>query len=75
MLREVALEHLVELRVALDGMAGAPDKLSSISRKQLMEQAKRGEVIVIDVRPRSEFDLAHLPYARSMPVSECTPYS
>lgn len=69
-LREVALEHLVELRVALDGMAGAPDKLSSISRKQLMEQAKRGEIIVIDVRPRAEFDLAHLPYARSMPVSE-----
>jgi rhodanese-related sulfurtransferase len=69
-MREVALEHLVELRVALDGMASAPDKLSSISRKQLMEQAKRGEVIVIDVRPRAEFDLAHLPYARSMPVNE-----
>jgi len=69
-MREVALEHLVELRVALDGMASAPDKLFSISRKQLMEQAKRGEVIVIDVRPRAEFDLAHLPYARSMPVNE-----
>lgn len=69
-MREVALEHLVELRVALDGMASAPDKLTSISRKQLMEQAKRGEVIVIDVRPRAEFDLAHLPYARSMPVNE-----
>jgi len=69
-LREVASEHLVELQVALDGMASAPDKLCSVSRKQLMEQAKRGEVIVIDVRPRAEFDRAHLPYARSMPVNE-----
>ncbi|PHM20465.1 MAG: ArsR family transcriptional regulator [Curvibacter sp. PD_MW3] len=69
-LREVAEEHLVELSVALDEMASAPDKLASVSRKQLMEQAKRGEVIVIDVRPRAEFDHGHLPFARSMPLDE-----
>ena len=69
-MREVAKEHLVELRVALDEMASAPDKLASVSRKQLMDQAKRGEVIVIDVRPRAEFDQAHLPFARSMPLNE-----
>lgn len=69
-MREVAQEHLVELRVALDQIASAPDKLASCSRKQLMEQAKRGEIIVIDVRPRAEFDHAHLPFARSMPLEE-----
>lgn len=69
-MREVAQEHLVELRVALNEMASAPDKLASVSRKQLMDQAKRGEVVVIDVRPRSEFDRAHLPFARSMPLDE-----
>jgi len=69
-MREVAKEHLVELRVALDEMASAPDKLASVSRKQLMDQAMRGEVIVIDVRPRAEFDQAHLPFARSMPLNE-----
>lgn len=69
-MREVAQEHLVELRVALDQIASAPDKLASVSRKQLMEQAKRGEIIVIDVRPSAEFDHAHLPFARSMPLGE-----
>ena len=69
-MREVAQEHLVELRVALDEMASAPDKLAGVSRKQLMDQAKRGEVIVIDVWPRAEFDQAHLPFARSMPLDE-----
>jgi rhodanese-related sulfurtransferase/DNA-binding transcriptional ArsR family regulator len=69
-MREVAQEHLVELRVALDQIASAPDKLASVSRKQFMEQAKRGEIIVIDVRPRAEFDHAHLPFARSMPLEE-----
>ncbi len=69
-MREVAQAHLVELQVALDQIASAPDKLASVSRQQLMEQAKRGEIVVIDVRPRAEFEQAHLPYARSMPLNE-----
>lgn len=69
-MREVAQEHLVELRVALDEIASAPDKLASVSRELLMDQAKRGEIVVIDVRPRAEFDQSHLPYARSMPLDE-----
>ncbi|MDE2593131.1 MAG: metalloregulator ArsR/SmtB family transcription factor [Burkholderiales bacterium] len=71
-MREVAQEHLVELQVALNEMASAPDKLASVSRKKLLEQAKRGEVLVIDVRPRAEFEQGHLPFARSMPLNEIT---
>jgi len=69
-LREVAQEHLLELRMAIDQMVAHPDKLSTINRKALLEQAKRGEVIVIDVRPQAEYETAHLPFARSMPVDE-----
>ncbi len=69
-LREVAQEHLVELRVALDQMVAEPSKLLKVDRETLLKQAKRGEVMVIDVRPQSEYDKAHLPYARSMPVDE-----
>jgi rhodanese-related sulfurtransferase/DNA-binding transcriptional ArsR family regulator len=69
-LREVAEEHLLELQMAIGQMVAQPDKLSKVDRKALLEQAKRGEVIVIDVRPQSEYDTAHLPYARSMPLGE-----
>lgn len=69
-MREVAQEHLVELQLALEQISSAPDKLASVGRKQLMDQARRGEIIVIDVRARAEFDEAHLPYARSMPLDE-----
>ncbi len=69
-LRTVAQVHLVELRMALGQMTRNPDKLTSISRKQLLQQAKRGEVIVIDARPANEFAQGHIPYARSMPVHE-----
>jgi rhodanese-related sulfurtransferase/DNA-binding transcriptional ArsR family regulator len=69
-LRQVAEEHLLELRQTIDQMVANPDRLAPMGREDLMAQAKRGEIIVIDVRPKEEFDTAHLPYARSMPVSE-----
>ncbi|MCO5108697.1 MAG: metalloregulator ArsR/SmtB family transcription factor [Burkholderiaceae bacterium] len=69
-LREVAEEHVLELRVALQQMVSDPDKLASVGRETLLQQARDGEVLVIDVRPREEYDVAHLPFARSMPVAE-----
>jgi rhodanese-related sulfurtransferase len=69
-LREVAEEHLLELRLAIDQMVAQPDKLSKVDRKELLDQAKRGDVIVIDVRPEAEYEAAHLPFARSMPLEE-----
>lgn len=69
-LREVAEEHLLDLRVALDQMVAEPKKLVSLDRQALMVQAERGDVVVIDVRPKMEYEQSHLPYARSMPVEE-----
>ena len=69
-LRQVAEEHLVELRLAMQQMIEQPEQLSRLGRKQLLAQAKRGEVVVLDVRPQDEYETAHLPYARSMPLSE-----
>ena len=71
-LRQVAEEHLVELHLAVQQMMAEPEQLSKVGRKELMAQAKRGELIVLDVRPQNEFDTAHLPNARSLPLSELT---
>lgn len=68
--REVATEHLVELRVALGQMAENPAAFSGVSRETLLDQARSGEVVVIDVRPQGEYASAHLPFARSMPLDE-----
>jgi rhodanese-related sulfurtransferase/DNA-binding transcriptional ArsR family regulator len=69
-LRVVAEEHLVELKLAMDRLFTAPEKLDGETRRSLMDKAKRGEVVVIDVRPVAEYDNGHLPFARSMPVAE-----
>ncbi|MDX5362632.1 MAG: metalloregulator ArsR/SmtB family transcription factor [Pseudazoarcus pumilus] len=69
-LREVAEEHLVELRVALGQMMAAPDALQEFGRSELLERARRGDVVVIDVRPQEEYAAAHLPFALSLPLAE-----
>jgi rhodanese-related sulfurtransferase len=60
----------LELRLAVSQLMAEPDKLSKLGRADLLAQARRGEVIVIDVRPQAEYDTAHLPCARSMPLHE-----
>jgi rhodanese-related sulfurtransferase len=47
-----------------------PERLAEVGRKDLLAQAKRGEVVVLDVRPSEEYETAHLPYARSLPLPE-----
>ncbi len=68
--RQVAEEHLVELRLTLQQMLAEPERLVQTGRKELLAQARRGEVVVLDVRPAEEYASAHLPHARSIPLAE-----
>lgn len=69
-LRALAEGRLLELQAAMKEMAAHPDELAPMDRKKLLAQARRGEVIVLDVRPESEYQTAHLPHARSIPLAE-----
>jgi rhodanese-related sulfurtransferase len=51
-------------------MTAQPDTLVSESRESLLEKARQGEIVVIDVRPANEFNAGHLPFARSLPLDE-----
>jgi rhodanese-related sulfurtransferase/DNA-binding MarR family transcriptional regulator len=69
-LRELAEERLLELQQGLSKVAGAERALDGLDRRALLEGARRGEIVVLDVRPEVEFRASHLPFARSMPLSE-----
>jgi rhodanese-related sulfurtransferase len=69
-LRSVAEERLVDLQVALRSLLESRAALVGVDRKAILRQAQHGEVIVIDVRPEEEFAAGHLPYARSLPLTE-----
>ena len=69
-LRLLAEDRLFELQEAMRQF-GEPDAAwQGEHRDTLLRKARRGEVVVLDVRPRSEFDELHLPFARSLPLSE-----
>lgn len=69
-IRSLAEDRLVELRMALTQMASNPRELAPQDRDSLVRLAKKGEIIVIDVRPPAEYEAAHLPFARSIPLDE-----
>ncbi len=66
----LAEERLVELQLELQKMAAQPGGLLPSDRDSLMKAARKGEVVVLDVRPTEEYLNAHLPFARSIPLNE-----
>ena len=66
----LAEERLVDLQLALKNIASQPEGLVANDRESLMKAARKGEVVVLDVRPAEEYLNAHLPFARSIPLDE-----
>lgn len=66
----LAEERLVELQLALQKIVTQPDDLVASDRESLMKAARKGDVVVLDVRPTEEYLTAHLPFARSIPLAE-----
>lgn len=69
-IRLLAEDRLFELQEALREMSVASHEWVGKDREELLQKAKSGEVLVIDVRPGNEFEVGHLPYAISMPLTE-----
>jgi rhodanese-related sulfurtransferase len=66
----LAEDRLVDLQTALQKIATQPNDLVANDRESLMKAARKGEVVVLDVRPTEEYLNAHLPFARSIPLEE-----
>lgn len=69
-LRETAEAHAGELGALALSYLGDRSSLSTISRDELQRRLKQGDVVVLDVRPRPEYEAAHIPGALSMPVDD-----
>lgn len=69
-LRTLAEKRLTSMQDVLKGFVGEPSTMTPVDRKTLVAKAKSGDVIVIDVRPKDEFDAGHFPGARSLPLDQ-----
>ena len=70
--RDVAGDHVAEIDRLARAYLGEPDRLEPMRREELEERLKRGDVVVIDVRPAIEYGAGHIAGARSIPVAELT---
>ena len=69
-LRRLGEAQLSELRLAKEALLAATGDVESIGRAALVRRLRAGEAILIDVRPRDEYDAGHLPRAISIPLTE-----
>jgi len=67
--REVAERHVAEVHVLAGDYLGERDGIEQLSPPELEERLGRGEVVVLDVRPESEYRAGHIPGAISAPLS------
>ena len=69
-LRDLARSRLAEVDEVVRDYFVARDALEPVSRAELVERAGRGDVVILDVRPRDEFAAGHIPGALSVPLGE-----
>jgi rhodanese-related sulfurtransferase len=70
LMRRLGEQHIAEVERIVRIYFRDRDALEPVSREELVERAKTGSVIILDVRPAEEYRAGHIPGAISIPVDE-----
>jgi rhodanese-related sulfurtransferase len=68
--RSVAEAQLADVQRVVDTYLGDRDGMAPVGRDELLERARAGEVVVLDVRPAEEYAAGHIAGALSVPLTE-----
>jgi rhodanese-related sulfurtransferase len=69
-LRQLAESRLTEIRQVTQRYLEERGALEPVDNEELVRRVRAGDVTLIDVRPREEYDAGHIPGALSMPLAE-----
>ena len=69
-LRDVAADRVAGFERLAETYLGDRSELEAITRTELARRLRRGDVVVLDVRPVAEYDAGHIAGARSIPIRE-----
>jgi rhodanese-related sulfurtransferase len=67
-LRDASATRLAEVERASRDYLG--DDVDTIDRDQLLARLRRGDIVLVDVRPEEEYAAGHIEGARSIPLDE-----
>jgi rhodanese-related sulfurtransferase len=70
LLRGVAENRLAEVNRLVQDFVRSRDELEAIPAQEVLERAKKGLVVVLDVRPPEEYAAGHLPGAVNVPIKQ-----
>ena len=70
LIRQLAERHLAEVSRIVETYLTARDELEPVGREDLLERARTGAVLVLDVRPSEEYRAGHIPGVVSVPVED-----
>ncbi|HEV8096362.1 MAG TPA: metalloregulator ArsR/SmtB family transcription factor, partial [Burkholderiales bacterium] len=69
-LREVSEHRVAEVEQILRVWLAHRDEMEAVPAQEVLERAKKGLVVILDVRPPEEFSASHLPGAINIPIHE-----
>jgi rhodanese-related sulfurtransferase len=69
-MRELAAARFAEVGGFMQAYLDARGELECVPGPDLLQRVRKGEVIVLDVRPELEYRAGHIPGARSLPLGE-----
>lgn len=69
-LRVLAATRLAELEQMVRQFFQGREAMEPVDRKSLLKRVRRGEVVVLDVRPPEEYQAGHIPGALSIPLKD-----
>ena len=67
-MRDASVARLAEVERAAREYLG--EDVEAIGRDELIERLRRGDVVLVDVRPGEEYQAGHIDGARSIPIEE-----
>src|SRR5919204_1958762 len=67
-LRDTSAQQLAEVERSARDYLG--EEVEAIDRDELLKRLRRRDIVLVDVRPRDEFEAGHIEGAKSIPLAE-----